>query len=143
MCISHWSCYRLLRSDTDSDADSLRHKTPQGILGGKRTRKHIFSPIGHLLKQLMRASFCVLAHLLCSWVPSSPMCMRTVHWPGGRCHCYGSYRSGYILPRRNQRGMLPGEGQQYHYLCMNPAHQTCLTSDLGCGRDIFVFFLKL
>lgn len=51
--------------------------------------------------------FCIFTHLLCSWVQSSLVCTRTVHWPGGRCHCYGSYRSGYILPHRNQRGMLP------------------------------------
>lgn len=51
--------------------------------------------------------FFVYIHLLCSWVQSNLACTRTVHWPGGRCRCYGSYRSGYTLPRRNRAGMLP------------------------------------
>lgn len=104
MHISHWSCHTLLRSDTGSAADSQLHKTPQGILGENIQKEHVFHPS---ITCLCAGCFCVFTHLLCSWVQSSLACTRTAHWPGGRCHCYGSYRSGYILPHRNQRGMLP------------------------------------
>lgn len=105
MHISRWSCYRLRRSDTGTAADSQLHRSPQGILGEK-PQKNCFL----LVNQLLCAGVGVVGvftHLLCSWVQSSLACTHTVHWPGGRGHCYGSDRSGYILPRRTQRGMLP------------------------------------
>lgn len=39
----HWSCYRWLRSDTSSAADSLLHKTQQDMLGKRETQiqKHL------------------------------------------------------------------------------------------------------
>lgn len=40
MHIFRWSCYRWLRSDTSSAADSLLHKTLPGILGEKHTDKN-------------------------------------------------------------------------------------------------------
>lgn len=133
MCIFHWSCYRWLRSDTSSAADSLLHKIQQGILGEKNTQKALLQPFIYLL---YRPSLCsVLCTLTCCAVGPSPA-WRAHTLPAGRvADATVTAATGLVTSFSIEMSWAgcQGKDKQYHYLLMNSPDQTwkfqCLVSD--------------
>lgn len=134
--MSRCSCYRLLRSDTGSAADSQRRKTPQGILGQNIQKRHVFHLCVCWVFFMFPPTFCA--------VGSGPTWRARTLSTGRVADAAVTAAAGLVTPSpvgtrgaRCQRGTTTP--QPLHELCPSNVCDQCS----GLAGDLWIIFWKL